>query len=77
MGGSSASGSMKKAVEMPTWLAISDREDTGSGQYYAAQHQKALHKSANDERIQEELLRICEDITKVSFPKSRVKMEVV
>lgn len=69
MGGSFAPGSMKKAVDMPTWLTVSDRKDTGSGKYYAAQDQKALHKSASDQRVQEEFLRICEEVSGVSFPK--------
>jgi NAD(P)-dependent dehydrogenase (short-subunit alcohol dehydrogenase family) len=69
MGGSFAPGSMKKAVDLPTWLAGSDRKDIGSGKYYVAQDQKALHKSANDERIQEEFLRICEKVSGIPFPK--------
>jgi len=70
MGGSFASGSMRKGVDMTTWLAISDRKETGTWNYYAAQDQKTLHKSANNESIQEEFLRICEEISGVSFPKS-------
>ena len=69
MGGSFAPGSLKKAVDVPTWLATSDRKETGSRKYYVAQDQKALHKSANNECIQEEFLRICEDISEVAFPK--------
>ena len=69
MGGSSAPGSMKKAVDMIKWLTTSDRDVTGSGKYYAAQGQKAVHRSANDERVQEEFLRVCEDISGVSLPK--------
>jgi NAD(P)-dependent dehydrogenase (short-subunit alcohol dehydrogenase family) len=70
MGGSFAPGSMKKAVDMPVWLSSSDRKDTVSGNYYAAQDQMKLHKSANDERIQEEFLEVCRDISGVEFPKS-------
>ena len=61
---------MKKAVDMPTRLAASDQKDIGSGKYYAAQHQNTLHKSANNERIQDEFIKICKDISGVSFPKA-------
>jgi hypothetical protein len=70
MGGSYAPGSMKKAVDMLTWLAVSEHKDSGSGNYYAAQDQKSVNKSANNERVQEEFLRICEEVSGVSFPKS-------
>lgn len=69
MGGSYAPGSMKKATELPTWLATNDQKVTGSGKYFVAQDQKSLHKAANDEKIQEEFLRICEEISGVPFPK--------
>jgi hypothetical protein len=69
MGGSSAPGSMKKATDLPTWLATNDRELTGSGKYFVAQDQKSLHKAANAERIQDEFLRICGEISEVPFPK--------
>jgi hypothetical protein len=68
MGGSSAPGSMKKAAELLSWLATHDRKETGSGKYHVAQHQKSLHKAANDEKVQEELLKICGDISGVPFP---------
>jgi hypothetical protein len=69
MGGSHAPGSMKKATDLPTWLATNDQKVTGSGKYFVAQDQKSLHKAANDEKIQEEFLRICEEISGVPFPR--------
>ncbi len=69
MGGSSAPGSMKKATELPVWLVTNGREKTGSGKYLAAQDQKTLHKSAHDEKIQDEFLKICEEISGVPFPR--------
>ena len=68
MGGAYASGSRKKATELPTWVATHEMEETGSGNYFVAQHQKSLHKAANDEKIQVEFLRICGEISGVSFP---------
>lgn len=69
MGGSYAPGSMKKATELPTWLATHEKEVTGSGKYFVAQDQKSLHKAANDENIQEEFLRICGELSGIPFPK--------
>ncbi|KAN0104185.1 putative daunorubicin C-13 ketoreductase [Hyaloscypha variabilis] len=68
MGGAHAPGSMKKAAELPAWLATHDREETGSGEYLVAQGGKGLHSKANDIGIQEEFLRICGEISGVEFP---------
>jgi len=69
MGGANAPASMKKAAELPAWLATHERKKTGSGKYLVAQDQKTLHKAANDEKIQDEFLRICEELSEVPFPK--------
>jgi NAD(P)-dependent dehydrogenase (short-subunit alcohol dehydrogenase family) len=69
MGGAGAPGSMKKATELPARLAASDPKDIGSGKYYVAQHGHALHRAANDQETQDEFLKICENISGVSFPK--------
>ena len=68
MGGAGAPGSMKKASELPAWLATHEREETGSGQYLAAQDGKGLHRKANDVGIQEEFMKICGEISGVAFP---------
>jgi NAD(P)-dependent dehydrogenase (short-subunit alcohol dehydrogenase family) len=69
MGGAGAPGSMKKATELPARLAASDPKDIGSGKYYVAQHGHALHRAAEDQETQDEFLKICENISGVSFPK--------
>lgn len=69
MGGSYAPGSMKKATELPTWLATHEMKETGSGKYFVAQDQKSVHKAANNEKVQDEFLRICGVISGVPFPK--------
>ncbi|KAE9363301.1 short-chain dehydrogenase/reductase SDR [Stipitochalara longipes BDJ] len=68
MGGAHAPGSMKKAIELPAWLATHEKEETGSGKYLAAQDGKGLHRKANDVGIQEEFMRICAEISRVDFP---------
>lgn len=69
MGGSSAPGDLKKAIDMPVWLASSDAKETKSGKLYAAQGSKQTHAKANDEATQEKFLNICEQISGVAFPK--------
>jgi hypothetical protein len=69
MGGSYAPGSMKKATELPTWLAMHEMKETESGKYFVAQDQKSLHKAANNGKVQDEFLRICGEISGVPFPK--------
>jgi hypothetical protein len=68
MGGVGAPGSMKKATDLLAWLATHEKGETGSGNYFAAQGQKSLHRVANDEKIQDEFLRICGEISGVPFP---------
>ena len=68
MGGAGAPGSMKKAWELPAWLATHEREETGSGKYLAAQDGRGVHGKANDVGIQDEFMKICEEISGVKFP---------
>lgn len=70
MGGSSAPDSLKKSNDMLVWLATGDPKDIGSGKYYAAQGGKGgQHPVASDQGLQEEFLRVCEEISGVKFPK--------
>ena len=69
MGGTGAPGSMEKATDLLGCLATHEKEETGSGKYFAAQGQKSLHRAANDEKIQDEFLRMCAEISGVPFPK--------
>ena len=54
---------------MAPWLVVSGRKDTRSGKYFTALDKKSLHKSANDQRVQEEFPRNCEEVSGVSFLK--------
>ncbi|KAH7348822.1 putative daunorubicin C-13 ketoreductase [Rhexocercosporidium sp. MPI-PUGE-AT-0058] len=69
MGGSSAPDSLKKCDDMLVWLTTGDVKDIGSGKYYAAQGGTCGHNpAASDQSVQEEFLRICEEISGVEFP---------
>jgi len=69
MGGNFATGDLKKAIDMPVWLASSGAKEIGTGKLYAAQGSKKLHAKASDGAIQEKFLNICEQISGVAFPK--------
>ena len=69
MGGKGAPDDLKKGYETQVWLATSnDAEAKESGNYF--HHQKVTHHNpeANDVRLQEEFLSLCEEVTGVSFP---------
>ncbi|TAQ83660.1 hypothetical protein B7494_g8017 [Chlorociboria aeruginascens] len=68
MGGASAPGDLNKAVETVSWLACADVDEIGSGNYYSAQGSDDVHRAAGDEKIQEQFLKVCEEISGVSFP---------
>ncbi len=70
MGGSSASGSMKKAVDLATRLTNVDGKDIGTGKYFTVQDSASVNPAANDLGKQEEFLKICEELSGVRFPKN-------
>lgn len=70
MGGNSAPDSMKKAIDLVSWLSTKEKEATGTGKYFAANSQRSPHKAAEDKGKQDEFLRICEEMSGVAFPKS-------
>lgn len=69
MGGSSASGSMKKTVDLGLRMANGTMKDLGSGKYFSAQGSGRSHVAAQDVEKQEKLLKICEELSGIPFPK--------
>ena len=69
MGGFSASGSMKKAIDLATRLSTSDSKETGSGKYFTTQDSGNVNAAAKDVAKQEQFLKICEELSGVTFPK--------
>lgn len=69
MGGSTAPGSAEKGARLLIKLADSDLKDIGTGEYLSGEGSGAVHRAANDVKVQEEFLKICERISGVPFPK--------
>jgi NAD(P)-dependent dehydrogenase (short-subunit alcohol dehydrogenase family) len=69
MGGAGAPDDLQKGYETQVWLAVSDEARAKvSGQYF--HHKKATRHNpeADDVGLQEQFLRLCENITGVSIP---------
>ena len=68
MGGKGAPDDLKKGYETQVWLSISNEAEAISGNYF--HHKKVIHHNpeANDVRLQERFLSLCEEVTGVSFP---------
>lgn len=69
MGGKGAPDDLQKGYETQAWLATSnDAEARVSGNYF--HHKRVIHHNpeADDVRLQERFLSLCEDVTGVSFP---------
>jgi NAD(P)-dependent dehydrogenase (short-subunit alcohol dehydrogenase family) len=69
MGGKGAPDDLQKGYETQVWLAVSDDEKAKvSGRYFF--HQKETHHNpeADDVELQERFLKLCQEMTGVSFP---------
>lgn len=69
MGGRGAPDDLQKGYETQVWLAVSDDERAKvSGRYFHHQKVTRHNPEADDVRLQESFLSLCEEITGVSFP---------
>ena len=67
MGGSSAPDDLKKGVESQVWLAVSNDAKV-SGKYFYHQQEAQFNKTASDVTLQDQFLKVCEELTGVHFP---------
>ncbi|QDS71937.1 hypothetical protein FKW77_000744 [Venturia effusa] len=68
MGGASAPGDIGQAIESYELLAAEIEE---SGKYYRPGRQEGVSKKeADDVEVQEKLLKLCEEVTGITFPES-------
>ena len=68
MGGSGAPDNLEKGYETQVWLAGSNDEKAKvSGRYFFHQKERHHNPEADDVQLQERLLKLCEEITGVSF----------
>ncbi len=71
MGGPDAPDDLALGAETQVWLAVSDDPNaTVTGRYFHHQIPKETHPAVSDVRVQEDLLRECERLTGVAFPRS-------
>jgi NAD(P)-dependent dehydrogenase (short-subunit alcohol dehydrogenase family) len=69
MGGSSAPDDLKQGYETQVWLAISnDAKARVSGRYFHHKKEHRHNREADDVKLQERLLSLCEEVTGVPFP---------
>ena len=69
MGGKSAPDDLKKGYETQVWLSISNEAEAKvSGNYFHHQKVTQHNPEADDVRLQERFLSLCEEVTGVSFP---------
>ena len=69
MGGKGAPDDLQKGYETQAWLATSNDEKAKvSGRYFFHQKERSYNPIADDVLLQERFLKLCEELTGVSFP---------
>jgi len=70
MGGRGAPDDLQKGFETQVWLAVSnDEKATVSGRYFFHQRERNHNPEADDIRLQDKFLNLCNEITAVPFPQ--------
>lgn len=70
MGGKGATDNLQKGYETQVWLAVGDDESAKvTGKYFYHQQERDGNPEADDVKLQDEFLSICEEITGVKFPE--------
>jgi NAD(P)-dependent dehydrogenase (short-subunit alcohol dehydrogenase family) len=69
MGGQGAPDNLQKGYETQTWLAVSnDNNAKVSGKYFHHQKERRHNPEADNAVLRERFLKLCEEITGISFP---------
>lgn len=70
MGGAGAPDDLRKGYETQAWLAVSDDERAKTtGRYFFHQNEQKYNTIADDVSLQQQLYKVCEEITGVQFPQ--------
>jgi len=70
MGGHGAPDDLQKGYETQTWLAVSDDENAKlTGKYFYHQKVRHYNPEADDAKLRERFLILCEELTGVPFPQ--------
>ncbi len=67
MGGSGAPDNLQKGYETQVWLAVGEDAEI-SGRYFFHKNESRHLKVADSERLQDEFLELCQQITGIGFP---------
>ena len=71
MGGRGAPDDLEKGYETQVWLAVSNDEKAKvSGRYLFHQKERHHNPEADDVQLGERFIKLCEEITGVSFPNN-------
>ena len=69
MGGRGAPDNLQKGYETQAWLAVSnDEKAKATGKYFHHQKERHCNPEADDTKLQDRFLEVCEEITGISFP---------
>ena len=69
MGGRGAPDNLQKGYETQAWLAVSnDEKAKATGKYFHYQKERHCNPEADDTKLQDRFLEVCEEITGISFP---------
>lgn len=69
MGGAGAPDSLEKGFQTQVWLAVSDDERAKvSGRYFYHQKEVRSNPETDDVQLQENFLKLCKEVTGISFP---------
>jgi hypothetical protein len=72
MGGRGAPDDLQKGYKTQKWLAVSNDEKAKvSGRYLFHGKERACNPEAQDELLQEQFLKLCQEITGISLPRIR------
>lgn len=69
MGGSGAPDDLQEGAKTQVWLA-SDEDAVSSGRYLFHMKEASYAFQADDEKIQEQLITLCEEISGINFPEN-------
>lgn len=70
MGGKGAPDDLQQGYQTQLWLAVSNEPAAlVSGRYFHHQRESKYHLKANDTKIQEQFMALCEKISGIPFPK--------
>ncbi len=70
MGGAGAPDDLQKGYETQVWLSVDNSENAKvTGKYFFHQKERDCNPEADDVKLQDEYLNICEEITGTKFPE--------